>query len=94
MWAVIDNERRGAARPTPMLAEVTELFGLWHCSTYIFIGYIRGKVHDVRDVSRSYLVAFICIQVSPEDWRKHVGDAGSFRRFVVFCFVTVLDDLL
>src|SRR6266446_931364 len=94
MGTVEYDKRRRAVRPPPMLAVVTEFFGFWDCSPYVFIGYIRGIVHYVRDVRSSYAVVLIRIYVSPQDWGQHVGDTGSLRRFVVFCFVTVLDDLL
>src|SRR6266852_4972871 len=83
-----------AGLPAPMLAEVMQLFGSRACPTYVFIGYIRGIVHYVRNVSSSHVVICIGIDVSPKDWRQHVGNTGSFRGFVVVCPVTFLDDLL
>src|SRR6266851_5648904 len=83
-----------AGLPAPMLAEVMQLFGSRACPAYLFIGYIRGIVHYVRNVGSSHVVICIRIDVSPKDWRQHVGNTGSFRGFVVVCPVTFLDDLL
>src|SRR6266704_3451136 len=86
MGTVEYDKRRRAVRPPTMRAVVTEFFWFWDCSPYVFIGYIRGIVHYVRDVRNSYAVVLIRIYVSPQDWGQHVGDTGSLRRFVVFCF--------
>src|ERR1700674_2331707 len=50
-----------AGLPAPMLAEVMQLFGSRACPTYVFIGYIRGIVHYVRNVGSSHVV--ICIRI-------------------------------
>src|SRR6266404_8345245 len=83
-----------AGLSAPMLAEVMQLFGSRAGPAYVFIGYIRGIVHYVRNVGSSHVVIYIRIDVCPKDWRQHVGNTGSLRGFVVVCPVTFLDDLL
>ncbi len=61
-----------AGLPAPMLAEIMQLFGSRACPAYVFIGYIRGIVHYVRNVGSSHIVICIRIDVSPKDWRLHV----------------------
>src|SRR5467141_5468454 len=83
-----------AGLPAPMLAEVMQLFGSRACPAYVFIGYIRGIVHYVRNVGSSHIVICIRIDVGPKDGRQHVGNTGSLRGLVVVCPVSFLDDLL
>src|SRR6266851_4024938 len=94
MGAMKYEKRIRSVRPAPMLAEVTQLFGIWGRCPNLVIGDIRGVVHHVWDVRGSYVLIFIRIHVGPEDWRQHVCDTGSFRRFVIAYLVTFLDDFL
>src|SRR5580704_14885450 len=61
-----------AGLPAPVLAEVMQLFGSRACPAYVFIGYIRGVMHYVRNVGSSHVVICIRIDVGPKDWRQHV----------------------
>src|SRR6266851_5300900 len=76
MGAMKYEKRIWSVRQAPMLAEVTQLFGIWGRRTDLVIGDIRGVVHHVWDVSGSYVLIFIGIHVGPEDWRQHVCDTG------------------
>src|SRR6267154_1427071 len=91
---VKDDKGIRAGLPAPMLAEIMKLFGSRVGPAYVFIGYIRGIVHYVRNVGSSHVVICIRIDVGPKDGRQHVGNTGSLRGFVVVCPVTFLDDLL
>ncbi|MGD0663055.1 MAG: glycogen/starch/alpha-glucan family phosphorylase [Syntrophorhabdales bacterium] len=61
---------------------------------YVLIGYIGGVVHDVWNVKGHDAVAFIRVKISSQHRRQHVRDTGSFRGFIVSCFVAVFDDSL